>query len=106
MFADDVLLSLNPFSYIGKRSDNIEADEGPQLFLPNCHMSIKLMIIKFICRAMLVILRLIGISPSYIASQQVINLLTIFLEYVNVFIVWLLGLREIKKIQAKKEKNI
>lgn len=62
--------SLNPFSYVGKRSSNIEAQERPQLFPPNYHTSI--VIIKTICRAMLVILDLIGISPSYLPSQHVI----------------------------------
>ena len=56
--------SLNPFSYIEKRSSNIEAKETPQLFP-----------LKY--RTSVTILGLIGISPSHLLSQHVIYMLTI-----------------------------
>lgn len=68
--------SLNPFSYVGKRSSNIEAQERPQLFPPNYHTSIMII---------LTILGLIGISPSYLPSQHVIYVNHLGWNYFSAF---------------------
>ena len=51
LFPTNVTLTLNPFSYTGKQSNNIVAEERCQVFTPSYHTSS--VIIKPICRAAL-----------------------------------------------------